>query len=76
MPSSWLNVPHFRQELESACVAACVRMVLAHYGDIRTEAELRTLLDTRATGTRAGNVMRLSSPDFEVYLRPSNLLEL
>jgi hypothetical protein len=60
MPSSWLNVPHFRQELEYSCVAACARMVLAHYGDIRTEAELRSLLDTRPTGTRAGNLMRLS----------------
>ena len=46
MPSSWLNVPHFHQEFDYSCVAACVRMVLAHYGDIRTEAELRLLLDT------------------------------
>src|ERR1051325_5891287 len=76
MPSSWLNVPHFQQELDYSCVAACARMVLAHYGDLRAEAELRTLLDTQPTGTRAGNVMRLSSPDFEVYLSPSNLLEL
>jgi ABC-type bacteriocin/lantibiotic exporter with double-glycine peptidase domain len=76
MPSGWLNVPHFRQELEYSCVAACVRMVLAHYGDGRTEADLRTLLDTRPTGTPARNVMRLSGPDWEVYLRPSNLLEL
>jgi hypothetical protein len=51
-------------------------MVLAHYGDVRPEAELRALLDTRPTGTAARNVMRLSSSAFEVYLRPSNLLEL
>ncbi len=76
MPSSWLNVPHFQQELEYSCVAACVRMMLAHYGDIRTEAELRLLLDTQPTGTRAGNLMRLSGSAFEVYLRPSNLVEL
>lgn len=76
MPSSWLNVPHFQQELEYSCVAACVRMVLAHYGAIRTEAELRALLETQPTGTRAGNVMRLSGSAFEVYLRPSNLREL
>ena len=62
MPSRWLNVPHFQQEHEYSCVAACVRMVLAHYGDIRTEAELRDLLDTQPTGTRAGNLMRLSGP--------------
>ncbi len=60
MPSSWLNVPHFRQELEYSCVAACARMVLAHYGDIRTESELRLLLDTQPTGARAGNLVRLS----------------
>jgi ABC-type bacteriocin/lantibiotic exporter with double-glycine peptidase domain len=51
-------------------------MVLAHHGSIRTEAELRTLLDTGPTGTRAGNVMRVSSDQFEVHLRPSNVLEL
>jgi hypothetical protein len=51
-------------------------MVLAHYGDVRTEADLRTLLDTQPTGTSARNVMRLSGPELEVYLRPSNRLEL
>ena len=35
MPGSWLSAPHFQQELEYSCVAACVRMVLAHHGDIR-----------------------------------------
>ena len=76
MPGSWLNVPHFQQELEYSCVAACARMVLAHYGDIRTEDELRLLLDTPPEGTRTGNVMRLSGSAFEVFLRPSNLVEL
>jgi hypothetical protein len=51
-------------------------MVLAHCGDVRTEAELRTLLDTTEGGTRARNVMRVSSPAFEVYFRSSNLGEL
>ncbi len=41
MPSSSLNVPHFQQELDYSCVAACVRMILAHYGDVRNEAEFR-----------------------------------
>jgi ABC-type bacteriocin/lantibiotic exporter with double-glycine peptidase domain len=76
MPSNSLNAPHFRQEHEYSCVAACVRMVLEHFGDRRTEADLRSLLDTQPTGTPARNVMRLSGPDFEVYLRPSNLAEL
>jgi hypothetical protein len=51
-------------------------MVLAHFGDLRTEAELRSLLDTEPTGTRAGNIMRISGPAFEVYLRPSNMADL
>jgi hypothetical protein len=51
-------------------------MVLAHYGEVRSEADLRSLLDTQPTGTRAGNVMRLSGDAFEVFLRPSNLAEL
>jgi hypothetical protein len=51
-------------------------MVLAHHGDVRYEADLRSLLHTQPTGTRAGNVMRLSGPAFEVYLRASNLREL
>ena len=76
MPTNSLNVPHFQQELDYACVAACARMVLAHYGDVRSEADLRTLLDTQPTGTRAGNLVRLSGPTFEVYLRPSNVAEL
>jgi hypothetical protein len=51
-------------------------MVLAHYGKTQTEGELGLLLDTQSTGTPARNVMRLSGPEIEVYLRPSNLLEL
>ena len=76
MPNSWLNVPHFQQEFDYSCVAACVRMVLAHHGDLRAEAELRSLLDTQPTGTRAGNIMRISGSTFEVYLRASNMAEL
>ena len=76
MPNGWLSVPHFQQEVDYSCVAACVRMVLAHFGDLRPEAELRSLLETQPTGTRAGNVMRVSGPALEVYLRPSNLAEL
>ena len=30
-----MNVPHFRQELDYSCLPACVRMVLAYYGDLR-----------------------------------------
>jgi hypothetical protein len=39
MPVVSLSVPHFKQEWPSSCVAACVRMVLAHYGRLYTEDE-------------------------------------
>jgi ABC-type bacteriocin/lantibiotic exporter with double-glycine peptidase domain len=76
MPSGWLNVPHFKQELDHSCVAARVRMVLAHHGREQTEEELRQLLGTTPAGTRAGNVMRVGQLGFEVSLRAGNLSEL
>src|SRR5271166_3915952 len=30
-----LSVPHYKQEFPYSCVAACVRMVLAHFGNLR-----------------------------------------
>ena len=52
-----MNVPHFQQEREYSCLAACVRMVLAFYGEYRSEDDLRRLLKTRVTGTSPANVM-------------------
>jgi ABC-type bacteriocin/lantibiotic exporter with double-glycine peptidase domain len=57
-----MNVPHFKQQLDYSCLPACVRMVLAYYGDQRPEPELRRLLKTRVTGTSPANVM-LRLPD-------------
>ena len=41
-----LSVPHFKQELPYSCMAACVRMVLAHYRRDASEDEYRQLLGT------------------------------
>ncbi len=43
MPNAWLNVPHCKQEFNYSCMAACVRMVLAHHGRALPEAELVAL---------------------------------
>ena len=32
-----MNVPHFEQELDYSCLAACTRMVLAFWGAKHTE---------------------------------------
>ncbi len=52
-----MNVPHFQQEREYSCLAACVRMVLAFHGDYRSEDDLRRLLKTRVAGTSPANLM-------------------
>lgn len=76
MPNGWLNVPHFKQELNYSCVAACVRMVLAHYGRNESEANLRQLLGTTPHGTRAASVMRVARLGFDVQFGASNLSQM
>ena len=44
MPAVSLNVPHYKQEFNYSCVPACVRMVLAHFGKLHGEAEMRQVL--------------------------------
>lgn len=65
-----MHVPHFEQERDYSCLAACVRMVLAFYGVARTEAELRTLLKTRPGGTSPVQAMwRLPDIGFDAYVQ-------
>jgi hypothetical protein len=64
MPSNWLSVPHFQQELEYSRVAVCARMVLAHFGQICDEAELRTLF------LKGVNLLLDSGVTLEHALRP------
>ena len=56
-----LNVPHFKQELPYSCAAACARMVLAYYGALFTEDELRRVLGTQPDGTPARAFLNLVS---------------
>ena len=76
MPNGWLNVPHFRQEFNYSCVAACVRMVMAHYGRNESEDNVRQLLGTRPQGTRAANVTNVVQLGFDARFGASNLLQL
>jgi len=64
-----MNVPHFQQEREYSCLPACARMVLAFYGEYRSEDELRLLFKTRVTGTSPANVMlNLPGIGFDAYV--------
>jgi ABC-type bacteriocin/lantibiotic exporter with double-glycine peptidase domain len=76
MPNGWLNVPHYKQEFHYSCVAACARMVLAHFGCQQTEEALRQLLSTQPSGTRARNVASLAILGFDVSLQASNVSQL
>lgn len=71
-----LSVPHFKQEQPYSCVAACVRMVLAHYGRVASEDEFRQLLGTSPHGTSARDILRVAALGFDVQLRFTNLGEL
>src|SRR4051812_3965451 len=71
-----LSVPHCKQEFPSSCVAACVRMVLAHHGHPCTEEEVRQQLGTGPHGTRARDLLLVESLGFEVRLETSTLVQL
>ena len=76
MPNGWLNVPHFRQEFNYSCVAACIRMVMAHYGRNESEDNVRQLLGTTSRGTRAAHVTNIIQLGFDVRFGVSNLPQL
>jgi len=72
-----MNVPHFEQELDYSCLAACARMVLAFLGAEYTEAELRALLKTRPGGTSPVNLMlRLPALGFTADVQTGSQPEL
>jgi ABC-type bacteriocin/lantibiotic exporter with double-glycine peptidase domain len=76
MPSGSLNVPHYKQEFNYSCLAACVRMVLAYHGHQMAEADLRRLLGTGPQGTPARNLLAVASLGFDVQLACMNLAQL
>ncbi len=63
MPNGWLNVPHFRQEFNYSCVAACVRMVMAYYGHNESEDNVGKF------STSMGNDGTLGSPYSSTVMR-------
>ncbi len=75
-PIASLNVPHFKQEFPFSCLAACARMILAFYGVLHTEEEIRRQLGTGPHGTPARSLFLLQSLGFEVRIEESKLKEL
>jgi ABC-type bacteriocin/lantibiotic exporter with double-glycine peptidase domain len=72
-----MRVPHFRQELDYSCLAACVRMILAFYGKDYSESDLRKLLKTRMGGTSPARLMwQLPTLGFEALVETGSLRSL
>jgi predicted double-glycine peptidase len=77
MPKFSIPVPHYQQERDYSCVPACVRMVLAFYGQDHAESDLRILLRTRVAGTSTANVMlKLPGLGFDVAVTSATFYEL
>ena len=60
MPNVLLPAPHFRQSRDGFCLPACVRMVLAYWGEVRHEADIAQQLGTKRHGTPISAVRRLA----------------
>jgi len=77
-PSIDLTIPHFQQEEDYSCVAACLRMALKYYDIDEQEVDLRLLLDTQfPQGTRFENVARAVGVwDLNLRLLASELPQL
>lgn len=60
------RAPHYQQTKPGTCLPACVRMVLAHLGDLRSEHELAKVLASYEFGTPASNVRKLAQLGYRV----------
>ena len=71
MPAASTPVPHYKQSSPGACLPTCVRMILAAFGDRRTEAELAVILESYEFGTPANRVTRLEKLGYHVIVAES-----
>lgn len=75
MPAGSTPAPHYKQSDPGACLPACVRMVLAAFGDEYTETQIAAALDSYEFGTPASRVTRLTELGYRVQYGPSSLKE-
>lgn len=72
-----LPVPHRRQQSKAGCLPACVEMVLAHWGQARSQETLSHQLGTDPDiGTPASRVRRLQSHSLDVSYVQASLAEI
>lgn len=71
-----LPVPHFMQQADSDCLAACAIMLLAHLGRSVRYSQLIRSLDTREYGTPFSHLRRLERLGVAVTVRSGNFQQL
>lgn len=76
MPDISIGVPHYPQSNPGSCLPACVRMVLAVYGEFHSEREIAKWLDGYEFGTPAFYVEKLRRRGFSVSYRVSSVADL
>lgn len=75
MPKRFLTVPHYPQQLESDCLAACAGMALAMLGIQIGYDSLLAVLDSKPWGTPHRNIQHLSRliPGIQITYRQGAL---
>ncbi|MEM7345060.1 MAG: C39 family peptidase [Chloroflexota bacterium] len=66
MPNVLLPVPHFEQSRDGTCLPTCARMVLAHWGQSYSEADLAVMLDAKPYGVPISNIKHLQQHGYQV----------
>jgi ABC-type bacteriocin/lantibiotic exporter with double-glycine peptidase domain len=61
-----ISLPHYLPSAESSCLAACVRMVLAYWGETTSEEDVAGLLGICSWGVPASAIRRLSQWGWDV----------
>lgn len=67
MPRIYINKPHHKQEKDSSCIPACVRIMLEFFGIKMSESELRLKLKTKHFGTHVINIFSINDEPYGIY---------
>ncbi len=76
MPGVLLPVPHFDQSRDGACLPACARMVLAFWGEKKSETAVARQLQSKRFGTPIGNAVKLEAWHYHVEVGKLNRTDL
>lgn len=60
MPKKLLTIPHYQQQSDGDCLAACAWMIFAYLGRPQRYSTLITRLGIRSFGAPATNILRLA----------------